>query len=151
MRVATVRTGDTLTAARIGGDRAGLVDAVDAHRRRNRPRDIGETDAGTAHRARDSPTPAHILRIGLNYRGHIREPQLPYLEYPTYSPPSSPQPRPAHGTPSPCPASATTSTGRRNWRSSSDVANEVRRRGSWGTPASRVPRSASMAGQSTRG
>ncbi|WP_369226121.1 fumarylacetoacetate hydrolase family protein [Streptomyces sp. R39] len=87
MRFATIRTGDILTAARIEGDRAVLVDAtdaVDAYRRRDRLRDIGETDAGTAHYARVSPTPAHILCVGLNYRSHIRELRLPTPEYPTF-------------------------------------------------------------------
>ncbi|WP_435174171.1 fumarylacetoacetate hydrolase family protein [Actinacidiphila sp. bgisy145] len=87
MRFATIRTGDTRTAARIEGDRAVLVDAtdaVDAYLRRDRLRDIGETDARTAPYDCVSPAPAHILCIGLNYRAHIEELGRPMPEYPTF-------------------------------------------------------------------
>lgn len=76
MRFATIRLGDTLTAARIDGDRAILVqahDAVDAYLHRDHLKEIGEVDALSAHYARVSPAPNHILCIGLNYRSHIQE------------------------------------------------------------------------------
>ncbi|MCX4919057.1 fumarylacetoacetate hydrolase family protein [Streptomyces sp. NBC_00687] len=87
MRFATLRIGNTLTAARIEGDRAILVnagDAVDAYLRRDRLMDIGEMDARTAHYARVSPVPAHILCIGLNYRSHIEELERTTPTYPTF-------------------------------------------------------------------
>lgn len=87
MRFATIRTGNTLTAARVEGDRAVLVDAVDAvdaYLHRDRLTDIGEMDARTAHYARVSPSPAHILCIGLNYRSHIEELGRPTPAYPTF-------------------------------------------------------------------
>ncbi|MHC3469469.1 fumarylacetoacetate hydrolase family protein [Streptomyces sp. 7R007] len=86
MRFATIRTGNTLSAARIEGDRAVLVDAadaVDAWLHRDRLRDVGEVDARTAHYARVSPAPAHILCVGLNYRSHIEELGRPTPTYPT--------------------------------------------------------------------
>ncbi|MEV4561711.1 fumarylacetoacetate hydrolase family protein [Kitasatospora sp. NPDC049285] len=87
MRFATIRTGNTLTAARIEGDRAILVDAsdaVDAYLRRDRLTDIGETDARTADYACISRAPAHILCTGLNYRSHIEELGRPTPTYPTF-------------------------------------------------------------------
>lgn len=87
MRFATIRIGNTLTAARVEGDRAVLVDAVDAvdaYLHRDRLTDIGEMDARTAHYARVSPSPAHILCIGLNYRSHIEELGRPTPAYPTF-------------------------------------------------------------------
>ncbi|MEV6012566.1 fumarylacetoacetate hydrolase family protein [Streptomyces sp. NPDC051976] len=87
MRFATIRIGNTLTAARIEGDRAVLVnagDAVDAYVRRDRLTDTGEVDARTAHYARVSPAPAHILCVGLNYRSHIEELRCPTPTYPTF-------------------------------------------------------------------
>jgi acylpyruvate hydrolase len=87
MRFATIRIGNTLTAARIEGDRAVLADAddaVDAYLRRDRLAETGETDARTAHYARVSPTPAHILCVGLNYRSHIEELGRPALACPTF-------------------------------------------------------------------
>jgi len=86
MRLATIRLGDTLTAARIDGDRAILVqarDAVDAYLRRDRLKDVSEIDALSAHYARVSPAPAHILCIGLNYRSHIQELGRAAPAYPT--------------------------------------------------------------------
>ncbi|MEU5629921.1 fumarylacetoacetate hydrolase family protein, partial [Streptomyces tendae] len=87
MRFATILTGNTLTAARIEGDHAVLVnasDAVDAYLHRDRLTDIGETDARTVHYARVSPAPAHILCVGLNYRSHIEELGRPTPAYPTF-------------------------------------------------------------------
>ncbi|MDT0386075.1 fumarylacetoacetate hydrolase family protein [Streptomyces dubilierae] len=87
MRFATLRIDDTLTAARIEGDRAVLVDAshaVDAYLRREHLTEIGEVDARTAHYARVSPCPAHILCIGLNYRSHIQQLERPTPAYPTF-------------------------------------------------------------------
>jgi acylpyruvate hydrolase len=43
----------------------------------------GETDAATAHFARTSPEPQHILCIGLNYRSHIEQLERPMPAYPT--------------------------------------------------------------------
>ncbi|MGW7578144.1 fumarylacetoacetate hydrolase family protein [Streptomyces sp. NPDC054765] len=87
MRFATIRHGDTLTGARVEDDRVVLVDAdnaVDAFLRQDRLRDIGEADAATAHYARVSPDPAHILCIGLNYRSHIEQLGRPTPRYPTF-------------------------------------------------------------------
>ncbi|MFK0171606.1 fumarylacetoacetate hydrolase family protein [Streptomyces sp. NPDC090306] len=87
MRYATLRIDNTLTAARIEGDRAVLVDAanaVDAYLRRDHLTDTGEVDARTAHYARVSPAPAHILCIGLNYRSHIEQLGRPTPTYPTF-------------------------------------------------------------------
>ncbi|MEV5357002.1 fumarylacetoacetate hydrolase family protein [Streptomyces sp. NPDC052693] len=87
MRFATIRIGDTLTAARIEKDRAVLVDAtdaVDAYLRRDRLADVGELDARTAPYARVSPAPAHILCVGLNYRSHVEELGCPMPTYPTF-------------------------------------------------------------------
>ncbi|MFI8192493.1 fumarylacetoacetate hydrolase family protein [Streptomyces sp. NPDC085946] len=87
MRFATLRIDDALTAARIEGDRAVLVDAshaVDAYLRRECLTETGEVDARTAHYARVSPSPAHILCIGLNYRSHIQQLERPTPAYPTF-------------------------------------------------------------------
>ncbi|MEU4656117.1 fumarylacetoacetate hydrolase family protein [Streptomyces sp. NPDC023723] len=87
MRFATIRDGGTLTGARVEGDRVVLVDAdnaVDACLRQARLRDIGEVDAATAHYARVSPAPAHILCIGLNYRSHLEQLGRPTPRYPTF-------------------------------------------------------------------
>lgn len=87
MKFATVRQGDRLTGARVEGSRVVLVDAanaVDAYLRRESLREIGELDAATAHFARVSPTPAHILCVGLNYKSHIAELGLAIPEYPTF-------------------------------------------------------------------
>lgn len=124
MRFATLRIDDTLTAARIEGDRAVLVDAshaVDAYLRREHLTETGEVDGRTAHYARVSPSPAHILCIGLNYRSHIQQLERPTPAYPTFFA-SSPPHSPALATTSHCRGSATTSTVRRNWPSSSDGA-----------------------------
>ncbi|NED88695.1 fumarylacetoacetate hydrolase family protein [Streptomyces sp. SID11233] len=87
MRFATLRIDNVSTAARIEGDRAVLVDAdhaVDAYLRRDRLTDTGDVDARTAHYARVSPSPAHILCIGLNYRSHIEQLGRPTPAYPTF-------------------------------------------------------------------
>lgn len=87
MRFATIRHGHTLTGARVKGDQVVLVDAdnaVDAFLRKGRLREIGEVDAATAHFARISPDPAHILCIGLNYRSHIERLSRPTPRYPTF-------------------------------------------------------------------
>ncbi|MFI6209881.1 fumarylacetoacetate hydrolase family protein [Streptomyces sp. NPDC051041] len=87
MRFATLRIDDTLTAARIGGDRAVLADAshaVDAYLRREHLSETAEVDARTAHCARVSPSPAHILCIGLNYRSHLQRLGRPAPAYPTF-------------------------------------------------------------------
>ncbi|MFD5624925.1 fumarylacetoacetate hydrolase family protein [Streptomyces sp. NPDC127072] len=87
MRFATIRHGDTLTGARVEGDRVVLVDAdnaVDAFLRQDRLCDTGEVDAATAHYARVSPNPAHILCVGLNYRSHIEQLGRPAPRYPTF-------------------------------------------------------------------
>jgi acylpyruvate hydrolase len=87
MRFATIRHGDTLTGARVEDGRVVLVDAdnaVDAFVRQGHLRDIGEVDAATAHYARVSPDPAHILCIGLNYRNHIEQLGRSTPQYPTF-------------------------------------------------------------------
>ncbi|MEU5515583.1 fumarylacetoacetate hydrolase family protein [Streptomyces griseoaurantiacus] len=86
MRFATLRIDGTLTAARIEGDRAVLLDAehaVEAYLRRGRLKETGEVDAGSAHYARVSPSPAHILCAGLNHRGHLEELKRPAPTFPT--------------------------------------------------------------------
>jgi acylpyruvate hydrolase len=74
MKFATVRPGGHLTGAVVNGDIVLTVNAdnaTDAYFHWNFLQYTGELDAATAHFARVSPTPAHVLCIGLNYRSHI--------------------------------------------------------------------------------
>jgi acylpyruvate hydrolase len=85
MRFATIRHEDTLTGARLDGDRLVLLDAanaVDAFLRRDTAQEIGELPAHGGHYARISPQPEHILCVGLNYRSHISELGRPTPDYP---------------------------------------------------------------------
>ncbi|RLP82252.1 FAA hydrolase family protein [Mycetocola lacteus] len=86
MRFATVGLGDRLTGAVVQGERVLTVSAssaVEAYSHRDALEYTGELDAATAHFARVSPEPAHIICVGLNYRSHIRELGLAVPEYPT--------------------------------------------------------------------
>ncbi|MGW3542890.1 fumarylacetoacetate hydrolase family protein [Nocardia niigatensis] len=85
MRYTTIRHDGAVSAARVEGDRLIVVDAPDAvaaMRGRSAVRDLAELDAGAVEYLPVSPEPAHILCVGLNYRGHIRELGRPEPVYP---------------------------------------------------------------------
>ena len=85
MIYATVRHQGRLTGARVEGDRVVLVEAADAVEASLRGGAAwGELDVSSAHFSRTSPTPQHILCIGLNYRSHIEQLGRPTPEYPTF-------------------------------------------------------------------
>lgn len=82
---ATVRHQGRLTGARVEGDRVILLDAADAVEaalRGGAP--WGEIDTASAHFARTSPAPEHVLCIGLNYRSHVEQLGRSLPEYPTF-------------------------------------------------------------------
>lgn len=87
MRFATIRDADTLAGVRVEGDRLVIVDAknaVEAYRCRSEVRDVGELTAAHARYAPVSPSPAHILCVGLNYRSHLAELGRDTPEYPAF-------------------------------------------------------------------
>ncbi|MET0931677.1 MAG: fumarylacetoacetate hydrolase family protein [Aeromicrobium sp.] len=85
MILATVRHEGRLTGARVEGDRVVLLDAANAVAAAvHGGTEWGEIDASTAHYARTSPDPQHILCIGLNYRSHLEQLGRPMPEYPTF-------------------------------------------------------------------
>ncbi len=87
MYLATVRHDGHLSGARVEGDRTVLLDvpdAIAAWAASGRGPERGEVDTATAHFARTSPTPQHIICIGLNYRSHIEQLGRQMPEYPTF-------------------------------------------------------------------
>jgi len=86
MRFATIRIEKRLCGARVENDRVVLLDArdaVEAWAAGGHLPETGELSAAEAHFARVSPTPAHILCVGLNFRSHIAQLGYPIPEYPT--------------------------------------------------------------------
>lgn len=86
MRFATIQLAERRVGARVQDDRVILLDAVDAVQawaaNGNLP-EIGELRSAQAHFAVVSPTPSHILCVGLNYRSHIAQLGYPLPAYPT--------------------------------------------------------------------
>lgn len=86
MYFATVRHDGRLFGARVDGDRTVLLDSPDAIAAWRAGGDLPERDelpTDSAHFARTSPAPQHILCIGLNYRSHIEQLGRELPEYPT--------------------------------------------------------------------
>lgn len=86
VKYATVRKGDSLHGALVDGDRVSIVNtasAIEAWTHRDNLHTMEEYSLGSVHFARVSPTPAHIICIGLNYRSHIAQLGRPVPQYPT--------------------------------------------------------------------
>lgn len=91
MRLVTVRRPDGTRAARVDGDTAVELDAVDVGRLLEHPdwRERAETGDGPHHRLADCdlapvvPRPGKIICVGLNYRAHIAEMGRDVPAYPT--------------------------------------------------------------------
>ena len=89
MRLATIRTGDGTTAARLDGDVLVPLEAADvgellAAGGGGRPREgAAPVPAAAADFAPVVPRPGKIICVGLNYRAHILETGRELPEYPT--------------------------------------------------------------------
>ncbi|PRY19021.1 fumarylacetoacetate hydrolase family protein, partial [Pseudosporangium ferrugineum] len=86
MYLATVRHDGRLWGARVEGERTVLLDvpdAVAAWEAGGRGPERAEVGTATAHFARTSPTPQHIICVGLNYRSHLEQLGRTAPEFPT--------------------------------------------------------------------